>query len=430
MTLGDEELPLEQYPRRSYTKWEMATYYYRARNRKGEVIEGSILSDNEWMARKSLGKQNLIPLTVSRFNLRLMLSQAGAQPKRFSNSVTLEELITLMNQIEMGMSVGIPIIQMFQFVQSDVKNKRLLEALRTISAEITQGSSLNASFAKHPDIFDSTIVGLVKTGEVTGKLDETLSRISALLEQRSMNQAKIKSATFYPKLVIFTLIVVTFIVVYFIVPKIKAFLSGFGADLPLVTKIVVGISDFFIQRWYWVIALFVILRYSFLFFIRSPFGKRIWDRFLLKLPSLGTIFLYIELNNFSVVLELLLSSGIPLLESLETLKNSQKNELFKEALTRCQEEISKGGTLTKGMENNPIFPGTYRSLIGMGEETGRLSPILIRTGRYYQTQLSYLLDNLSKAIEPILLFIIFVAVLTLALAVFLPIWRMNTVIKG
>ncbi|NDF14258.1 type II secretion system F family protein [bacterium] len=408
----------------------MATYYYRARNRRGEIIEGSILSDSEWAARKSLGKQSLTPLTVSRFNLKIMLSQAGQSPRRFSSSVTLEELITLMNQIEMGMSVGIPIIQMFQFVQSDVTNKRLLDALREITAEITQGGSLHASFGKHPDIFDSTIVGLIKTGEVTGKLDETLSRISALLEQRSMNQAKIKSATFYPKLVIFTLIAVTFIVVYFIVPKIKSFLGGFGAELPLVTRIVVGISDFFIQRWYWIILLFIIGRYSFLAFIRSAFGKRLWDRFLLKLPALGKIFLYIELNNFSVVLELLLSSGIPLLESLETLKNSQRNELFKEALTKCQQEISKGGTLTNGMENNPIFPGTYRSLIGMGEETGRLSPILVRTGRYYQTQLGYLLDNLSKAIEPLLLFIIFVAVLTLALAVFLPVWKMNTVVRG
>ena len=149
----------------------------------------------------------------------------------------------------------------------------------------------------------------------------------------------------------------------------------------------------------------------------------------MKVPAVGKVLLFLELNNFCVILELLRASGIPLLESLETLKGSQKNQLFKNALGDFKLEISKGGSLTKGMEKHPIFPHTLSNLINIGEETGRLSPILKRLGRYYHVQLNYLLENLSKALEPILLFMVFICVLILALAVFLPIWKMNAVIK-
>ena len=160
----------------------------------------------------------------------------------------------------------------------------------------------------------------------------------------------------------------------------------------------------------------------------TPKGKSIFDRYILKTPILGNIFLFLELNHFCIILELLISSGVPLLDALETLRGSQKNQTFKDALTHCEEEIRKGSTLIKGMEGSTVFPNTFRNLIGMGEETGRLPPVLKRLGRYYQIQVDYLLDNLSKAIEPVLLSFIFVVVLVLALAVFLPIWKMNSVI--
>ena len=407
----------------------MGKFYYEARNRKGELIRASIRAESEWLARKSLAKMNLIPLKIGRFLPSVMFSELNTSVETLSQGVTLEEKIILMNQIEMGISVGIPILQMMYFLQADLKNKRLKDALVQITADITEGGTLHASFAKNPDIFDSATVGLIKTGEVSGKLDETLSRITKLLEQQSETRAKVKSATFYPKIVMGTLIVVLLVVVYFVIPKIKSFLKTLGVDLPPITQFVVDVSDFFINRWWLILGLSVSTYFGIKKLLTIPRFRYAFDRLILKSPVLGKIFLYIELNNFCILLELLMSSGIPLIESLETLKGTQKNELFKNALSTLQEEINKGGSITRGMEREPVFPSTLRNLVSIGEETGRLPPILSRIGRYYQVQLNYLLDDLSKAIEPILLFVIFGAVLTIAIAIFLPIWKMNSAIK-
>ncbi|MBU6152762.1 MAG: type II secretion system F family protein [Bdellovibrionales bacterium] len=407
----------------------MGKFYYRARNRKGELVEGSVRADNEWLARKDLARQNLIPLEIGRFNLRLIFNDANGSVERLTQRVSLEEKITLLGQIEMGISVGIPIMQMFTMLQGEVQNKRLRAVLGQIILDITDGGTLHGAFAKHPDVFDPTIIGLIKTGEVTGKLDETLGRITQLLEQEAENRAKVKSAMYYPKIVAFAMVVVVLVMVYFVIPKIKQFLKNFNSDLPPITQFVVGTSDFFIHYWY---AIFGVCFAAYLGFkkaIQTTRGKLWFDSTILKLPAVGKVLLYLELNNFCVILELLLSSGIPLLESLETLKGSQKNQLFKNALGDFQMEISKGGSLAKGMDRHPVFPHTLRSMINIGEETGRISPVLKRLGRYYHVQLNYLLGNLSKALEPILLFMVFICVLILALAVFLPIWKMNAVIK-
>jgi len=407
----------------------MGRFYYEARNRKGELVKASITAENEWLARKTLAKRQLLPLKVGRFLPSAMWSELNASVESLSSTVSLEEKIILMNQIEMGISVGIPILQMLHFLQADLRNRRLRNALVQITADITEGGTLHEAFAKHPDIFDPAAVGLIKTGEVSGKLDETLSRITKLLEQQAETKAKVKSAVFYPKIVVGTLVVVVFVVVYYVIPKIKDFLKTLGVDLPPITRAVVGVSDFFVNRWWLILGAAAAGHLTLKRLLTLPRFKTALDAFLLKMPVLGRIFLYIELNNFCVLLELLISSGIPLIDSLETLKGTQKNELFKDALTTLQDEINKGGSLTRGMERTPVFPSTLRNLVSIGEETGRLPPILSRVGRYYQIQLNHLLDDLSKAIEPVLLFVIFAAVLVVALAIFLPIWKMNSAIK-
>ena len=407
----------------------MGKFYYRARDRKGGVIHGSIQSDSIYLARKALGKQNIIPLEIGRFNLRLILQDLNASIEKFTQKVSLEEKMVLMSQIETGISVGIPIIQMLSLLQQDLQNKFLKETLHQITLDITEGSTIHDAFAKHPEVFDPTTLGLIKTGEVTGKLDETLARITQLIEQQSENQAKVKSATFYPKIVVFVLLIVILVVVYFVIPKLKAVLTTLGTDLPPITQFVVGTSDFFIHYWYLILAAALGARYSFKRSYSTPEGKRKIDRFILKLPSFGIIFTYLELNNFCVILELLINSGVPLLDALETLKSSQKNQMFIEALNHCQEVISKGGSLTQGLEGQMAFPSTFRNLLGVGEESGRLPPVLKKMARYYQLQLDYKLDNLAKAIEPILLFFIFCVVLIIALAIFLPIWKLNSAVR-
>lgn len=408
----------------------MSKFYYRARDQKGSIVEGAIQAQNAWLAKKSLNKNNLVVLNLNRFDFKILWLEIKEFILGFHDPVDLEEKLVLMSQIETGISIGIPITQMFQLLQKDIENQFLKDALGDITENITEGSSIHDAFAKHPRVFNATVIGLIKTGEVSGKLEESLGRISQMIEQQSKNEAKIKSAIFYPKIVIFVLVAVFVIAVYFLIPKLKEFLAGYGADLPPITKFVIGISDTFVSYWYLIAVVAFGLYFGFQKFISDPVRKLKYDRIKLKLPLVGKIFLLIELNNLCVILNLLIQSGVPLIEALEILKETQRNDVFKVVLNQAIDKIARGGSLSSGMDDPTIFPATFRNMLSVGEESGRLEPILERMGRYYQTQIDYKLDNLSKLIEPVLLFVIFGMVLTLALALLLPIWKMNKVILG
>ena len=408
----------------------MPKFYYKARDRQGLLTEGSCLATNAYFARKDLNKKNLIVLELSRFNIKSLFTHFGEAYETLTQRVTLDEQMILMSQIEIGISVGIPIVKMFDLLQKDIKNNYLREAIKDVAASVTEGSTLHEAFGRHPKIFDSTVVGLIKTGEMSGKIEATLGRITQMIEQQAENRAKVKSAVFYPKIVVFVLIVVVGGVVYFVIPKLKGMLTALGTDLPPITKFVVSASDFFVSYWYLVFAGFFAFVSLFRKLITSDEGKKQFDQLKLKLPVFGTLFTYLEMNNLCVILELLISSGIPLFDALGTLKDSQKNEVFRKELEHLQTEISKGGSLTSGMEGSTVFPTTFKSLLSMGEESGQMEPVLKRLARHYQVEVDYRLDNLSKLIEPILLVIIFGMVLLLALAVLLPIWKMNSAIQG
>ena len=408
----------------------MARFYYKARDRQGLLTEGSCLATNAYFARKDLNKRNLIVLELSRFNYKSILTAFDRLIKNFTQRVTLDEQMILMSQIEIGISVGIPIMKMFDLLQKDIKNAYLKAAIIDVAASVTEGSTLHEAFGRHPKIFNSTIVGLIKTGEMSGKIESTLGRITQMIEQQAENRAKVKSAVFYPKIVVFVLVVVSGGVVYFIIPKLKGMLSALNTDLPPITRFVVGASDFVVSYWYLVLAFGIASYLLFQKIVTSENGKKRIDQIKLNVPVFGTLFTYLEMNNLCVILELLISSGIPLYDALGTLKDSQENEVFRKELAHLQAEISKGGSLTSGMENSTVFPSTFKSLLSMGEESGQMEAVLKRLARHYQVEVDYRLDNLSKLIEPILLVIIFGMVLILALAVLLPIWKMNSAIQG
>lgn len=401
-------------------------FFYKARDRKGALIHGEIEAADVWLARKSIAKLNLTVLDLQRFNLKAIKKKLIALRDHYIESITLEEKLFLIGQLEMGFSVGIPILQVLNLIQTDVINETIRKLLQEVIEDISQGETLHASFAKHPTLFDATVIGLIKTGEASGELEQVLGRISKMLEQKAENKAKIKSATFYPKLVVSVMVIVTGVVVYFVIPKIKSTLISMGSDLPPITKFVVGTSDFVLGYWYLILAAAFVAYEVFSRWVKTEKGRLMFDTWKLKAPVFGKLFLYLELNNFCVILDLLISSGLPLLEALETLKEAQNNENIRRDIQTSQEVISRGGTIAEGLGESKYFPASFRNLISIGEETGRIQPILQRLGRYYQVQINYRLDNLAKLLEPILLAIIFGMVTVLALAIFLPVWKLSS----
>jgi MSHA biogenesis protein MshG len=228
-------------------------FFYQAMDSSGVIVNGSVEAQDSWLARKEVAKQGLKIVRLDSFNLRSMLVQIKKTMSTYRGPVSLEDLLMLVSQLETGLSVGLPLLRLLEMIQEDLKHPKLRQAIQNISADVSQGALLHKSFEKTPEIFDSTFVGLIRAGELSGRLDQVLAMIFKLLEQKAENRARIKSATFYPKIVIFFMVVVILVVVYFVIPKVKTFLSSFGQELPPITKLVVGVSDFFLSYWYLVI---------------------------------------------------------------------------------------------------------------------------------------------------------------------------------
>ncbi|RYZ97856.1 MAG: type II secretion system F family protein [Proteobacteria bacterium] len=408
----------------------MGKFYYKGIDANGTAVNGAIDAGDSWLARKELGRLQLSALELHESSGRQFLEKALHRARTIGDTVSVEERLVFLSQLETGMAVGIPILQLLDIIEQEVRHEGLRAAVKGVAKDIAQGSSLHEAFARHPKYFDETFVGLVRTGEASGQLEKILGQLFRLTEQSAENRARVKSALFYPVIVIFVLVFVVFAICYFVIPKIKAFLGSFGQELPLVTRVVVAASDFLIHYGFLVVIAMMGIWWAFRQFLATPAGRLGFHRFVLKLPIFGPFLLQVELNNFCVVLDLLLGSGIPLSDGLEMLQRSQSNQVVRDDLARTRELVVGGSTLKGALAAGKVFPRSLISLIGVGEEAGRIPEVLRRMAKHYQLQIDHRLQNLPKLIEPILLAVIFVFVLVLALAVFLPIWQMSSAINS
>lgn len=402
----------------------MQTFQYRARKRSGSAVQGTISALDVREAKKLLAQQDLIPLEVrTSAALNLNFKSLQAQFNSRFKGVNQEELLMFNQQLLISYSVGIPLITAFEMIERQSRELNLKNALIAINQDLHRGSYLADALGRHPGVFDEIYVTLIRAGEASGQLEAFLQRISFLLERRAETKAKVKSATFYPKIVLGFMVVATLIFVYVLIPRLKNFLQMHGSDLPPLTKIVIGVSDFAVSYWYLLVAAVFLGMEAFRRITSTPKGRLAWDGFVLKVPVLGELMLQIDLNSFCFVTELLVKSGIPIITSIPIVKSALTNKVVSNELSLAEAAISSGGTMSGGLKQSTMFPELFLNLISVGEESGKIESVLARLSEHYRREIDYKLNNLSKLIEPILLFIIFIGVGILALAIFLPIWK-------
>ena len=412
----------------------MVKFSYRARNAKGEVVFGEVEAAERREAAKIISHLKLIPLDVkdasqaSAFKLPTA-AQLGRKISDFFNQVPQEELMFFFQQMQMIYSTGIPLMRGLDMIQSQVEHKKLKEMVLQITASVASGRSLSEAMEKYPELFDGVTLNLVRAGETSGQLEEMIDRIARLLQQRIEQRAKISMATFYPKLVVGMIGIVFCVVVYVIVPKFEGFFSQFGAQLPLPTRILVGTSHFMNDYWWLVFGLLTLGVYGIKKAIVTPGGRALWDKILFRLPVFGPIFLQNDMVSFCNIFEMLIRSGIPITTALRTVKGAVVNSHIQEQIESARIQVEAGKSLHEGLDGGKYVPKTLVHLVGIGEEAGSLEKTMNRLGAFYRTQLDYKLNNLTKAIEPILLFVVFGMVLLLALGVFMPLWKMNSLIR-
>jgi len=402
------------------------TFFYRARDAKGRLVRGEISAGDKRAAKKKLSAGGIIVLGIKESRWRQALITLDS---KIFHPIRSDDMMAFNRQLQIVYAVGVPIIRGMQMISQQTQNPTLKKGLAAMALDIAEGSALHAAMIKQKEIFDPVYVNLIRVGELTGDLGTMLERASQLIEQKADQGRKVKSAVFYPKIVLFVLGTVVLVVVGFVLPRLKAFFSGFGTDLPPITRFVMGVSDFFVDRWYLLSAIAGLAFWFTRRILAVPRCRLAWDQALLRVPILGQLIAEIEINTFCAILSTLLKSGVPVVEAFKHVQASIGNAVIRREVGICATHIEGGGSLAGGLESAHTFPPMVRGLIAIGEEGGRVPDVLERIARHFRVEIDYKLGNLSKLIEPLLLFFIFGCVLVLALAVFLPMWKMSSVLK-
>ena len=342
--------------------------------------------------------------------------------------VKLSELIVFTRQFATLFSAGVPIGVILERLSEQTVSIKLRDVVGVIKNDVNGGMSLSEAFSKHKNVFSPLYINMLRVGEESGTLDIVLDRLASILETELDTRNKIKTATRYPKMVISAIVVAFTIIITFVIPRFVSLFSHFGAQLPLPTRILIGINYVFHHYWWMVLIAVIALIFAFREYKKTEKGRYNIDKYMLKIPVIGTLVHKIYVSRMIRILGLLYKSGIAIIDALKIVSNVTGNVIAKQAVEEIGRDVEGGATISVPFLKSTFFPNVVSDMVAVGEETGRLDEMLFKAADYYDEEIDYAIKNLSSAIEPILLVFIAGMVLLLALGVFLPMWNLIHVV--
>lgn len=405
----------------------MPTFKYRARDKDGALITGEIEAISSDELKDSLFREGMVPLEVRE------VKGSGFSTKGISDfidRVRPDELMVFTRQFFTLFKAGVSMDTIFSTMVKQASSRALKNALLRIRADVASGATLSQAFGRHPKIFNELYVSMLAAGEEAGVLEETLRSLSELIEKDYAIQKNVKGATLYPKIIIGVLVIAVAFLMTFVVPKFVDFYGRYGAELPLPTKILIGVSSFFRNYWYLILACVVLLAYLYRRFYTTHIGRLKIDRLKFKTPVFGDLNLKVANARFGHILGVLYKSGMAMPRSLEVVAAVIGNVAFSLEVLKVKDEIQRGATLSEALSRQTYFPPVIIETTAVGERAGALDEMLSTVASHYDLEVDHTIKNLTTLLEPLLLVGIFGMVALLALAIFLPIWNLSTVVSG
>lgn len=344
----------------------------------------------------------------------------------FSKSPKLSdtEKLTIIESLSIMLSAGIPILEALDSITEDAPTKKAKAVIAGLSQGISSGKSLAESMESYPDAFDTVLVNIVRSGEVSGKLDDVLSQVAENLKANIDTAGNIKSALFYPAIVIVVMVAVGFYAFAFALPKVAEIFLNLNIDLPFYSRAILEFSLFFSKyRWFF-IAGFIIFLLTLIRLFQIPRVKKILFLFLVKIPTINSLIKFMDLSRLTGTISLLLKAGVPIIEVLEISQNVVFSPKLKVDVGFVKDELAKGFTLAEGMKKKPIsFPSLLRRVVAVGEDTGTLDTSTASISAHYQKKFADIVKNLSVLLEPIIIVLVAVLVGAMLLSIIVPIYQ-------
>ncbi|MEC7509301.1 MAG: type II secretion system F family protein [Pseudomonadota bacterium] len=410
----------------------MPQFKYAGKSTQGGPQKGVIEAASAQAAAQALLSQNIVPLTIVESKKRSAENEGDGFDitRLFQQKVGLDEMIIFSRQMYSLLKAGIPIIRAIKGLSENASHKRFQEILKDIADQLEQGRSLSSSMAKYEKVFTRLTISVVVVGENTGKLDDVFLQLALYFEREQETRKRIKSALRYPTFVLIALAIAMFILNLFVVPVFTQMFERFDTELPIMTRVLIGTSNFFVNYWWLLIIVIVGGIFAVKQYVNSSNGRLKWDKFKLKLPVVGGIIERSLLSRYSRSFSMILRAGVPLTAGLSLTADAVDNAHMQKRIKEMRQGIEKGESLLRVSKNSELFSTLVLQMIAVGEETGRLEPLLEESADYYEREVDFDLKSLTAKIEPILIGFVAVMVLILALGIFTPMWNMMSAVKG
>lgn len=408
----------------------MAFFAYTGRNARGELIKGRV----EGLDSAAVADQ-LLATGITPVDIKAAAAEVGAagqglsgwMGKQFAPPVTLVDLMLFSRQIYTLLKSGVPIMRALAGLEESMVNPTLKTVVADLRASLDSGRELSASMGRHPDVFSNFYVSLVRVGESTGMLQDVFLRLYEHLEFEKEIRDRIKSALRYPLFVVAAMAVALVVINAVVIPAFAKLFQGFNAPLPLMTRVLIGASDFTVAYWPLLIAGAVGALVGFRLWKGTAAGKLAWDRFKLRLPVAGSIINKATLARFGRSFSLSLRSGVPVVQALTTVAGVVDNDYLAARIEKMREGIERGESVLRTSAHAGVFTPVVLQMIAVGDETGELDDLMLEVAQLYEREVDYEIKTLAAQIEPILIVFLGIIVLILALGVFLPIWDLSRV---
>ncbi len=406
----------------------MPLFQYRGRNAQGNAVSGDVEAASASAVATQLVNTAITPVSIEEiqkstgFDDLLYQWRARKRPE-------LDDLILFARQFYTLMRAGVPIIRSINGLAETTRNLMLKEALHNVLGELEAGHELSAAMTQHPKIFSSLFINMVRVGENSGRLDEVFLQIAGYLEREKTTRDQVKAAMRYPSFVIIAVAAAMFVINLWVIPTFAKVFSGFHAELPMPTQILLMVSDFTVAYWMYILAGMFLASLLLRHYLDTEDGAYRWDKYKLRIPIIGSILLRATLSRFARAFSMSIRSGVPLVQALMLVSRAVDNLFIGQAVLEMRNGIERGDTLTRTAASSKMFTPLVLQMMAVGEETGSVDDLLEQVSDFYDREVDYDLKSLTSKLEPILIVIIAAMVLVLALGVFLPMWDLINVAK-
>jgi MSHA biogenesis protein MshG len=408
----------------------MLSYAWRGRNQRGEILTGVIDAENDNAVADQLLASGVTPVQIDARKASLSAPSEGWWQALSTPPVHLEDVLLFSRQMYTLQRAGVPILRSLAGLQASTANPALIALLEDLRAGLDQGRELAAVMARHPAVFSSFYVAMIRVGEMTGRLTEVFLRLAEHLEFELDVRARVKQALRYPAMVIAAIGIGLVVINLFVLPTFANVFASFKAELPLMTRILLGFSSWTLRLWPVLLAAGVAGAWGLRAWLATPAGRYRWDRIKLRLPIVGQIVLKATLARFARSFALASTSGVPISQAMTVVAQTVDNAFIGQRVEQMRDGVERGETLSRCAAATGVFTPVVLQMVAVGEETGELDTLLVEIAQMYERETDYAIKGLSSAIEPVLLLIIGAMVLALALGVFLPLWSMGQAAMG